>query len=568
MAEVNKVYAAAKKEKQEAQWVKAIIYTNHLRESEDRDINLEVADMEKEIAGAPPRVAALLKSVEAEQLNQYLQAHRYRLGERTAIVSDTSTDMATWSVKRLRQRIRFLYLSSIENSRILLQTPLENFDPILLKGNIRELRPTLYDLLAWRALDYFRVDDREQVSTDDPLMENPVLFSEALFFMHYGFSGSDSLSNPLTALKIFQQLLRVHAKDMRLDAWIDADISRIRFVYQYAGMPDKDSLYMNALGRITKQFPTLSVTAGAWYLEAQWWEMQAALYDPLKDSLHRFDYLQAIALCEQGIKNPDSGEGRSNCEQLLKNIRRSSYNIKTERVNLPDQPFRILVAYRNTNRIYGRIIRIDDATRENFERNSDDLKFWTKMIHMPYVKKFQQAIPETSDYQQHRAEIKMDALPVGQYALLTSSDSAFSEKSILGLTPFFCSSLAFVESGFDYFVLDRDTGHPLKGVKVKSFIQNYNGYYSYSPGKVYETDLHGHFRLVPDKRNSNPIKLEFILGKDYLSSTDYISYYRNEDDENIKADQKTFEKSLYGIICLQTGPCTGRVRRFISKAYW
>ena len=39
--EVNKVYAAAKKEKQEAQWVKAIIYKNYLEETEDnRYINL------------------------------------------------------------------------------------------------------------------------------------------------------------------------------------------------------------------------------------------------------------------------------------------------------------------------------------------------------------------------------------------------------------------------------------------------------------------------------------------------------------------------------------------------
>ena len=160
---------------------------------------------------------------------------------------------------------------------------------------------------------------------------------------------------------------------------------------------------------------------------SDWWEMQAALYDPLKDSLHRYDFLKAIALCEQGIKNPDSSEGKSNCQQLLKNIRRSSYYIKTEQVNLPDQPFRILVTYRNINHIYGRIIRIDDATRENFERNNDDLKFWTKFTQTAYVKNFRQTIPETADYQQHRTEIKMEALPVGQYALLTSSDSAFEK---------------------------------------------------------------------------------------------------------------------------------------------
>ncbi len=40
LLEVDKVYAAAKKDKQEAEWVKAIIYKRHLQEAEDRDINL------------------------------------------------------------------------------------------------------------------------------------------------------------------------------------------------------------------------------------------------------------------------------------------------------------------------------------------------------------------------------------------------------------------------------------------------------------------------------------------------------------------------------------------------
>ena len=59
LAEVDKVYAAAKREKQEAHWVKAIIYKNHLQQTEDRDINQDVAEMDKEIAEAPVKVAAL-----------------------------------------------------------------------------------------------------------------------------------------------------------------------------------------------------------------------------------------------------------------------------------------------------------------------------------------------------------------------------------------------------------------------------------------------------------------------------------------------------------------------------
>ena len=87
LIEVNKVYAAAKKDKQEAQWVKAIIYRDHLEETNDENINDKVKILESEITSAPPRVGALLKSIEAEELFQYLQGHRYQFRNRTVIYS-------------------------------------------------------------------------------------------------------------------------------------------------------------------------------------------------------------------------------------------------------------------------------------------------------------------------------------------------------------------------------------------------------------------------------------------------------------------------------------------------
>ena len=96
LSEINKVYATAKKDQQEAQWVKAIMYKNYLEETDDnRNITLAIEELENEITIAPPRVAALLKSIEAEQLFQWLQGHRYQLRTRTAIQADTSSDIST-----------------------------------------------------------------------------------------------------------------------------------------------------------------------------------------------------------------------------------------------------------------------------------------------------------------------------------------------------------------------------------------------------------------------------------------------------------------------------------------
>ena len=544
LLEVNKVYAAAKKDKQEAEWVKAIIYKSHLQEAEDRDINLSIKDLEGEISTAPPSVKALLKSIEAEELFQYLQSHRYQVQNRTAIITDTSTDISTWTITGFEMEIRSLYLSSLDDAVQLQRTKVDTFDAILIKGNARDLRPTLFDLLAWRALDYFRMDLSGELKTsDDQLMENSALFSEAPFFMHFGFSKTDSASNHLLAVRIYQQLLRFHAKDLRLDAWIDADISRIRFAYQYAQIQEKDSLYMNALARITRQFGTLSVTAEAWYLQAQWWAGRASSYDPIQDTAHRYDYLNAITLCNQAIRQPDSSEGKSHCEQLIKNIEEINFNIYSEKENIPNLPFRVMVYYKNLNHLYARIIRIDEATRESFEENAYNTGNWSKWSRYPFEKMFMQSLPETDDHQAHRAEIKIDGLPAGQYALLTSSDSVFSEKGFMAINTFFCLFIAFVVNGLDYFVLDRNSGHPLKGVKIKSSLrENKNGHVTYKPGKIYQSDAHGYFQLGNHKGYIAQ-RLEFYFGKDYLSDSRYLynNYKDDDNDDEYDKDRKSYE---------------------------
>jgi len=545
LIEVYKVYAAAKKDKQEAQWVKAIIYRDHLQEINDRDINDRIKDLESEISLAPVGVSALLVSIEAKELFQYLLEHRYQLRNRTEILADTSSDINTWTINRLTDKISNLYLSSLINADLLRKTKLESFNVVLIAGNSRELRPTLFDLLVWRALDYFSMDNNidPELTRGGSLRENLFLFSEAPFYMHYGFEDKDSLSNQLRALRLYQQLLRFHAKDIRLDAWIDADISRIQFVYQIAEMPEKDSLYINALNRITSQYGTLSVTSKAWFLQAQWWYEQGSTYDPLKDSVHRFDFTKAAAICEQVLKHPDSSEGKFMCRQLLDAIRKRSISLKLEQVNIPNLPFRALLSYKNINRLYGRIIRIDDATKESFDLN-EGKKFWQRLYQMPVERHFQQQVPDTRDYQEHRVEIRIDGLNSGQYILLASSDAAFSDSASIVMCTFFCSNIAFVRNGLDYFVLDRDSGHPLKSVNVKSFIQSSTpGRPAYQLFKTYLTDQHGYFRLTSSKEFSRQVKLEFNMGKDYLSNTQYLYYSR--DDENDSRDQQKFRDDIF-----------------------
>src|SRR6266542_3440046 len=84
----------------------------------------------------------------------------WQLYNRTQTINFKKEDIATWSTDDFHKKISELYLASVNNEKLLQQTRLEPFDPVIIEGNTRRLRPTLFDLLAHRALGYLKNDER------------------------------------------------------------------------------------------------------------------------------------------------------------------------------------------------------------------------------------------------------------------------------------------------------------------------------------------------------------------------------------------------------------------------
>src|SRR6185503_13648123 len=140
-------------------------------------------------------------------------------------------DIATWSTEDFHKKISNLFLQSIKNQKLLQQTKLEPFNAIIIKGNVRHLRPTLFDLLAHRALDYFKSDERDIKRPAYAFeIDQASAFNPAAQFVTGKFTTNDSLSLQYKALLIYQDILAFHLRDVKPDALIDADIHRIEFV--------------------------------------------------------------------------------------------------------------------------------------------------------------------------------------------------------------------------------------------------------------------------------------------------------------------------------------------------
>lgn len=555
LVETKKIYDLAKKEKQDAQVIKSLVYITTLQ-NEIREDNtvLSIAEVEKEISISKEPSSSILKSLLAGLYLNYFQQNRWKIYDRTKTVNFDKKDIATWDAEDFHKKIGELYLESIKEEKLLQQTKLQPFDAIIIKGNVRHLRPTLFDLLAHRAIDYFENDERDLKKPAYAFEINePSAFSPAADFITKKYTTKDSLSLQHKALLIYQKLIAFHLADAKPDALIDADLKRIEFVKGKSTHPDKDQLYFNAINQIARKYSDLPAASQAWYLLAAWYQQKADEYKPYGDTTYRFHRIKAKEICDKVLLQKDSSEGKINCYNLLRQINSSNLQFSIEKVNIPGQPFRALVKYRNINTLYLRLIKADENIKKQLENQYDD-KYWPVLIAATPLRNWQQPLPATNDLQEHSVEIKIDALQNGEYILLASNEKNLADKkALLGARLFYVSSISFVNSSDDFFVLNRDNGQPFAKAAVQVWEQKYDytqHKYVKEKGKNYTTDANGFFRMEKAKRDNNnygnyAYLLDITHEKDRLFMNDYIYDYYYYRDPLADASKETTSIHLF-----------------------
>ncbi|MFN8291119.1 MAG: alpha-2-macroglobulin family protein [Chitinophagaceae bacterium] len=560
LEEVKKIYALAKKENQDAQVIKSLVYISTLQ-AENREDNetLSLAEIEKELTTSKEPAASILRSLLANMYWGYYQQHRWQLYNRTKTEKFDKTDIATWDAEDFHKKISGLYLQSLKEAKLLQQTNLQRYDAIIIKGNMRHLRPTLFDLLAHRALIYFQNDERDIKKPAYAFeISQASAFDPAADFITRKFPTQDSLSLQQKALLIFQQLIAFHLNDAKPDALIDADLLRIAFVKEHSTHPDKDDLYFTAINHIASQYGNTPAASQAWYLLAAWYNDKANEYKPYGDTTHRFDRLKAKDICERVLQQKDSSEGKINSFNLLNQINSRSLQFSLEKVNVPNQPFRSLVTYRNISGLWLRIIKPDDNLKKLME-NAYEEKYWSALTAANAVKSWSQPVPDTKDLQQHSTEIRIEGLPPGEYILLAADNKDFNNKNaVMGARFFYVSGISYVNKQNDFFVLNRDNGQPLAKAAVQVWEQRYDytaSKYIKEKTRSYTTDNNGFFRMEKKKRAANDYSsynylLEINHNGDRLFMNDlvYDYYYYNQETETPKETTTVFlftDRSIY-----------------------
>ena len=222
--------------------------------------------------------------------------------------------------------------------------------------------------------------------------------------------------------------------------------------------------------------------------------------------------VKALAICDSITARFPKTIAASDATWLASQIKAKSIAFTVEKVNAPTAPFRTLITYKNVNKTYFRVCKVDRQDyKDEFAKYYDD-KFIKYLIKLPYIKSWSVNLPDDGDYYSHSTEIKMDGLPVGEYVILAATDSSFKYASnavAYGLT--YISNLTYItrrkeDGSCDFNVFDRTSGAPVAGASVQLWYEDYSyvlRQYLYVKGARYTTNTDGFFEIPAMKEYRN-----------------------------------------------------------------
>jgi uncharacterized protein YfaS (alpha-2-macroglobulin family) len=499
----------------------------------------------EEAAGlAESPVRAIYDSYLAEKYQTYYQQNRWKIGQRTSLEDSTPTqDETTWTQEAFLQRIAELYLSSLKDHSLRNLT-LDKISPLVLPGeNANELRPTIYDLLLHRALDYFNYNDAfvGQPAYDSDLDKLAFLATDASF-NDLDLSLSDRTTSTQYVLQILQDALRWSmATRPGSPAHIDLDLRRLQFVYDYLQQPERHEAYEKALQDAAKKYQGQIGEAMVLVKLMLFHRQRGYAYNPADRTTAnlQWSYKKAYEIAQDIKKRfPDTYPAQQ-ASGMIADLESPSLSLQIEEVQLPLTDGLIAINYEQVEDLYLKLIPI--KVEEYQERNKDN-SFLAGILKRKAVQSWQERLPQVGDFRSHSTESAYRGLAKGVYCLAVSSRKDFSLES--GATAYFffwVSDLAILDKrdyqngGNQHLIVSRSSGRPLAGVTVNIWTEEREGRKVVS--KLQESLVSDENGLVrPQNRDRGNIKIELKTADDHLFRSN--SYYLPERYGSVDIESK------------------------------
>jgi uncharacterized protein YfaS (alpha-2-macroglobulin family) len=557
---IDGIYVKAKKDNNAPQFVKAVIHRMKFeRYKEEFSLEKSIYNLQNEVNETKYPIKPVLHSLLADAYWQYYQNNRWRFYDRTTTVNFKKDDVQTWDLKTIINAVVSNYNASLVNSDSLKRTKIDIYDEVLRKGTkeCREWRPTLYDFLAHRAIDFFMNSEAgvarpaAQFSLNDDNYLKPYID----FLNITIINPSDSLELKFYAMKLMQDLTKFHKTDANPDALIDVELTRLNFINNHSQNPNKDTLYLNTLRALQQKFSSSKRVTEFDHLIAQWYVKKSSQFNPLLNDSYKWYKKTAKEICEKAVLKFPNSYGAIHCQNLIYSLQTKSFNLSFEEVNEPNKPFRVLVSSQNINKLYFKIVKTSSQELRKLSRKEYGEKLFESYKKLPVTSSFTVAIEDDEDYQLHKTEIKFPELEPGYYVVLSSLNEDFKYlNNISSYNTCIVSNIATTErrqndGSYDVYALHRQTGEPLQDINAQIWYEHYDYKsrdYIVSKGPLLKTDKNGYVKLTYDIIDKRYFFIEFKNHNDnYFNSQSFYTYKPYDEERNHITSTFFTDRAIY-----------------------
>jgi TonB-dependent SusC/RagA subfamily outer membrane receptor len=437
LATADTIFRKAKSENNVPQFTKALLYQSKFALTLNDDAELRIVDnFIKEIASGRSPQREILESMLANIYWSYFKQNRHKYYERTnSKETERPTDFRLWDPATMIQTIDGHFQKSLENAERLKKISLTSIRDILAEGeNSKLYRPTLFDLLAHNALDFY--------------VEN--------LSWQGNFALRDSLGD-LRTNELYKSLCDFHKLSNDTAAFVSVNNEYINYLGFTSKIDRQEKL---------RRFYALRNT----YIRHE----ASTLTDFEIATIFHGDersYRKALLTCDSAIGRFPTSIGARQNVHLRDVILDTDLRIESESFIPVDRPSLALVKYRNAEELTFSAYEMSDSLYESLQRKSKDSLVLRVIETLRPFKQWVASLKQTDDYRMHSTEIKIPALPAGRYLLFVKTTGSRGESvNRFDYSYIQVTNLVLLQTNtpkkIRFQVVDRMTGRPITKANV------------------------------------------------------------------------------------------------------
>lgn len=482
LEKVEAIFNLAVQKNEHSEAIKSVLfqlrYNTYLEED---DLVKGIAHIDKLIETANSPSKEILHSLSAEVYWGYYSRNEWQFRERTNVPDLDESDIRTWDLRKIAEKVVEHYELSLANFDQTSKAKLVDFDEILSDGfdkNTLESRPTIYDFLVHRALDFYSENEFSLPGSSETFAVDKVEYLKSYnSFKAVKISESkDELNTTALAFDLFQEASK--KRSLVAPVLFGLELKRLQFALNKSIIEDKEQIYVSTLKTLEDKYLANAFSTEATFLMAQQYSNWAGKYDLKlkKPEEYRLANQTALKLCNEALSRFPDSYGAKQCNALKASILRKELSLRSVEANPVNENILLQISFKNLDKVHLKIVKYDHTKRNIPTEQLEKILSKSDGTNRQEIN-----LPKTDDYRLHATEIALDGLSYGFYYIVVSEAGDFNiQGNGFSYIPIWITDLTFQSrnsSGSDdqtILVSDRTTGKPIQGAKVRVTYQKYN----------------------------------------------------------------------------------------------